>query len=84
VLAWRKQVGDRVQRYFVVGPTCTGNETISWFTQGRLRKDSGWRPPVALADALWPEHSANLNAARIRINPESVDEIRCDSTVASQ
>ena len=84
VLAWRKQVGDRVPRYFVVGPTCTGNETISWFTQGRLRKNSGWQPPVTLADALWPERSANLNAARIRIDLESVDEIRCDSTVASQ
>jgi len=78
VLAWRRQVGDRTQRYFVVSPTCRGNETFEWFTERFVRRDSGWRPPVTLADALWPDRSANLNAARIRIPPESVDEIRCD------
>jgi len=84
LLAWRKQVGDRTQRYFVVSPTCGGNETFWWFDDIRLRRDSGWRPPVTLADALWPDWSANLNAARIHIPPESVDEISCDKPIAGR
>jgi uncharacterized membrane protein YhaH (DUF805 family) len=81
VLAWRKQVGDRAQRYFVVSPTCRGNELLEWLSEARLRKNSGWRPPVTLADALWPDRSANLNAANIHIPLESVDEIRCDEDI---
>jgi hypothetical protein len=77
VLAWRMRVGDQTQRYFVVSPTCRGNEMIPWFTEARLRRNSGWRPPVTLADALWPDRSANLNAAMIHIPLESVDEIHC-------
>jgi len=80
MLAWRKQVGDRTHRYFVVSPTCRGNETLVWFIEELLRRNSGWQPPVTLADALWPEWSANLNAARIHIPSESVDEIRCDES----
>jgi len=78
VLAWHAHVGFRTQRYFVVSPTCPGNELLVWFTEARMRKNSGWRPPVTFADALWPDWSANLNAARIYIPRGSVDEIRCD------
>ena len=84
LLAWRKQVGDRTQRYFVVSPKCGGNETFWWFDEIRLRRNSGWRPPVTLADALWPEQSANLNAARLHLTPESVDVIRCDEPIAGR
>jgi len=77
VLAWRVRVGDETQRYFVVSPKCRGNEMIEWFTEARLRRNSGWRPPVTLADALWPDRSANLNAAKLNIPLESVDEIHC-------
>jgi hypothetical protein len=81
VLAWRKQVGDRTERYFEVGPTCVGNDVLSWFDEPRLRRNSGWQPPVTLADALWPDRSAPLNAARVYISRRSVDEIRCDQGV---
>jgi len=79
VLAWRTHVADR-QRYFVVSPTCRGNEPIGWFTENLLRRNSGWRPPVTFADVLWPDWSANLNAAKIYIPVQSVDEIRCDES----
>jgi hypothetical protein len=78
VQAWHRQIGERSQRYFVVGPTCHGNEPFVDFGEAQLRRGSGWRPPVTLADALWPERSADLNAARIPIPVQSVDEIRCD------
>jgi hypothetical protein len=80
VLAWQRQVGDRTLRYFTIDPSCTGNETL-WLDAPLLRKDSGWRAPVKLADALWPERSADLNAARIYIRRQSVDEIRCGEHV---
>jgi hypothetical protein len=50
----------------------------------RLRTGSGWVPPVTLADALFPEHSANLNAAKLHIDPQSVDEISCDGNTAGR
>ena len=84
VLAWRAHVGDRTQRYFVVSPTCRGNEPLVWFTEEGLRRNFVWRPPVTLADALWPDWSANLNAARIHVPPDSVDEIRCDKPITGR
>jgi hypothetical protein len=84
VIAWQKQVGTNSQRYFRVSSTCSGNETFWWFDQMRLRAGSGWVPPVTLADALFPEHSANLNAARLHIDPQSVDEISCDANTAGR
>jgi len=84
VLAWRKQVGDRTQRYFSVSPSCGGNEKIWWLDETRMRKDSGWHPPATLADTLWPDRSADLNAAQIYISRKSVDEIRCDDHVAGR
>jgi hypothetical protein len=84
VLAWRKQVGDRTQRYFSVSPSCGGNEKIWWLDETRMRKDSGWHPPATLADTLWPDRSADLNAAQIYISRKSVDEIRCGEHVAGR
>jgi hypothetical protein len=78
VLAWQRVPGNPTQRYFEVSRACGGNETFHWFDQTRLRENSGWRPPVTLADALFPERSAPLNAARVYISKSSVDEIRCE------
>jgi hypothetical protein len=79
VLAWRKQLGNSTQRYFVVASPCRGNPILPGFDGRWMRKDySTWRGPVTLADALWADRSANLNAARIPIPPDSVDQIRCD------
>jgi len=78
VLAWQRQAGEHTPRYFAVSPACQGDDALWWFTEALLRKGSGWKPPVTLADALWPERSAPLNAARIPIPFGSVDELRCD------
>jgi hypothetical protein len=82
LLAWHKDVGNRTQRYFEVGPSCRTNGPLHWFDETRVRKDSGWRPPVTLADALFPDRSAPLNAAKVYISRGSVDEIRCDDDTA--
>ena len=84
LLAWHKDVENRTRRYFEVDPRCGGNETFHWFDETRLRKDSGWRPPVTLADALFPERSAPLNASRVDISRGSVDEIGCEGVSAPQ
>jgi hypothetical protein len=84
VLAWEKRIGYRSQRYFTIGQSCKGNDTIWWLDEKRVRKDSGWRPPITLADALWPERSADLNGARIYIQRQSVDEIQCGEHGAGQ
>jgi hypothetical protein len=79
LLAWHQDVRNRTQRYFEVGATCRpGNVTLHWFDEARVRKDSGWRPPVTLADALFPDRSAPLNASKVFISRQLVDEIRCD------
>jgi hypothetical protein len=77
VLAWHRLAGDRTQRYFVVSSDCPGNEHFGTFL---LRGDPNWRPGVTLADALWPDWSADLNAAKSVISRESVDEIRCEES----
>jgi hypothetical protein len=81
MLAWHRVPGNRTQRYFEVGPSCRpGNVVLHWFDETRVRKDSGWRPPITLADALFPDRSAPLNAAKVYISQGSVDEIRCDGS----
>jgi len=83
LLTWQKQVGENPQRYFVVSPTCHGNDMLWWFDATQLRKNFSWRPPVNLADALWPDRSAGFNAERIGLSGARVDEIVCPETTSS-
>jgi hypothetical protein len=78
LLAWQRQVGDRTRRYFAISPTCRGNEMLWWFGDKAFRPGSDWRPPVALADALFPDRSAELNGGKTPIALTSVDEISCE------
>jgi hypothetical protein len=54
-----------------------------WFDQTQLRKNFSWRPPVNLADALWPDRSAGFNAERIGLSGARVDEIVCPETTSN-
>jgi len=80
VAAWQKRIGSDADRYFLVSATCPGSEPLHWFGEAYLRKGSGWHPPVSLADALWPNRSARLNAAKTHAGSD-VDEIRCDGNL---
>jgi hypothetical protein len=77
VAAWNRALAPGTERYYIVGPTCTGDYVLPWFDDVQFRKNSGWRAPVTFVESLFPDRSAHLNSARVRILPSSIDEIRC-------
>lgn len=78
---WIDGKGKLSSAYFNISSNCKGNDLLPWFQEenGRLiRKNSGWQPPINLADALWPEKSFKLNKSMLAGKDIFITEIICE------
>ncbi|MDF2373692.1 MAG: discoidin domain-containing protein [Rhizobiaceae bacterium] len=77
-----KHIGDS-QAYYDINANCQGNTEIPWFHSGYIRKNSGWAPPLNLADILFPEKSFRLNKDILRGKEYLVSDIACTEIIPS-
>lgn len=74
---WAKSQDINSNEYFVIN-NCIGNDKLEWFEGIHIRKNSGWKPPFTLADALWPEKSFMLNKKKLEKNKNySLKNLNC-------
>jgi hypothetical protein len=74
---WLANTDQESSVYFFINSRCESNELLPWFDENHLRKNMGWKPPVTLIDALFPEKSLILNKQKLLGKSYSIAEFNC-------